>query len=39
MNVTKHLAIPAHEVLTNEDKETLLNKYSIKDNQVIPLHL
>ncbi|CAA6662095.1 unnamed protein product [Spirodela intermedia] len=34
VNVTKHVLMQAHEILTEEDKQKLLNKYGLKENQL-----
>ncbi|XP_020099833.1 DNA-directed RNA polymerase V subunit 5A-like isoform X3 [Ananas comosus] len=34
VNITKHFLIPKHEVLTQEEKNELLKKYSVEDKQL-----
>ena len=34
VNVTKHFLVPPHEVLTNEGKKSLLERYRLKETQV-----
>ena len=34
VNITKHELKPKHRVLTNEEKEALLKKYSVDEKQV-----
>ncbi|KAL4586271.1 hypothetical protein LXL04_010907 [Taraxacum kok-saghyz] len=34
VNITKHVAIPKHEILTGEEKEQILKKYELTDNQI-----
>ncbi|CAA7398479.1 unnamed protein product [Spirodela intermedia] len=34
VNVTKHVLMQAHEILTEQDKQKLLNKYGLKENQL-----
>ncbi|KDP40514.1 hypothetical protein JCGZ_24513 [Jatropha curcas] len=34
MNITKHVIVPRHEILTIQQKEQLLNKYKAEDKQL-----
>lgn len=34
VNITKHVLKPRHDVLTEEEKQKLLNKFSVEDSQV-----
>ena len=34
VNVTKHVLKPKHQLLTEEEKQRLLEKYNIEDKQV-----
>ncbi|KAF8403606.1 hypothetical protein HHK36_011710 [Tetracentron sinense] len=34
MNITKHILMPKHEILTNEEKQKLLKKLNLEDNQI-----
>ncbi|MFS7964647.1 putative DNA-directed RNA polymerase [Helianthus anomalus] len=34
MNITKHVTMPKHEILTAEEKEQLLAKLKLADNQM-----
>ena len=34
VNITTHVAVPKHEILTTEEKEQLLKKYELDDNKV-----
>ncbi|XP_010247052.1 PREDICTED: DNA-directed RNA polymerases IV and V subunit 5B-like [Nelumbo nucifera] len=34
INITKHVLKPKHEILTPEEKEKILNKYSLEDKQM-----
>ncbi|GAA5993095.1 hypothetical protein JCM10908_003104 [Rhodotorula pacifica] len=40
VNITQHVLVPRHEVLSPEDKKTLLTRYRLKDTQLprIQLH-
>ena len=34
VNITKHVYVPKHEILTNDEKKDLLKKYKVKDFQL-----
>ncbi|MQL79328.1 hypothetical protein Taro_011775 [Colocasia esculenta] len=34
VNVTKHVLMPKHEILSEEEKQALLKKYSVEENQL-----
>ena len=34
MNITEHNLVPSHEVLSQEEKETLLRRYRVKETQL-----
>ncbi|KAI8898956.1 RNA polymerase [Globomyces pollinis-pini] len=34
VNITKHILVPPHEVLTADEKKTLLQRYRLKDTQL-----
>lgn len=34
VNITEHTLVPKHEVLTDEEKKTLLQRYKVKDSQL-----
>ncbi|KAF5767392.1 putative RNA polymerase, subunit H/Rpb5, RPB5-like RNA polymerase subunit superfamily [Helianthus annuus] len=35
MNITKHVTMPKHEILTAEENEQLLEKLKLADNKTI----
>lgn len=41
MNVTEHVLVPVHQVLTTEEKKALLERYNLKESQVfhLPIHI
>ena len=34
VNITKHVVWPKHEILAADEKQTLVKKYNVEDNQV-----
>lgn len=38
MNVTEHVLVPEHQVLTNAEKKDLLLTYTVKETQVSVLY-
>ena len=39
VNITQHILVPKHEVLTREEKDELLTKYRLKDTQLPRIQL
>ena len=35
VNVTKHELVPKHVVLSDDEKKTLLERYTVKEHQVV----
>lgn len=34
VNVTEHFLVPVHQVLTDEEKKSLLERYTLRESQV-----
>eukprot|EP00879_Flechtneria_rotunda_P023718 GHRR01025109.1.p1 GENE.GHRR01025109.1~~GHRR01025109.1.p1 ORF type:complete len:118 (+),score=27.41 GHRR01025109.1:790-1143(+) len=34
VNITKHILVPEHRILSAEEKDTLLKRYKVKENQL-----
>lgn len=39
VNITKHVMVPKHTVLTSEEKQSLLQRYKVKETQLPRIQL